>query len=122
MAFINPSFNFRVSTHSRTKAAAFFTVHMAPCSSVSTHSRTKAAATDWSFMPDWSEVSTHSRTKAAARYKLRLSTFIFCFNTQPHEGGCQSADVDIAPDGEVSTHSRTKAAAPYLKKQAKSAY
>ena len=33
-------------------------------------------------------VSTHSRPKVAAKLCIHLKNKIFCFNTQPPEGGC----------------------------------
>ena len=33
-------------------------------------------------------VSTHSRTKAAAHLTIYQHVNLYCFNTQPHEGGC----------------------------------
>ena len=78
---------------------------------VSTHSRTKAAAAYLRVNQPELFVSTHSRTKAAAPQPPSLVLTSTCFNTQPHEGGC---DYDIKHrqwDSEVSTHSRTKAAA-----------
>ena len=100
-----------VSTHSRTKAAAVLTVLFILSKPVSTHSRTKAAAAYLRVNQPELFVSTHSRTKAAAPQPPSLVLTSTCFNTQPHEGGC---DYDIKHrqwDSEVSTHSRTKAAA-----------
>ena len=83
-----------------------------------------------SRLPD---VSTHSRPKAAARVLQFPSAPIFCFNTQPPEGGCVRKDQNAImatsfntqppeggcpyngapnrPNDIVSTHSRPKAAA-----------
>ena len=79
-----------VSTHSRPKAAA------CPCASarhygfVSTHSRPKAAASLAIFhCRQWLTVSTHSRPKAAAKSLWLLLGKLYCFNTQPPEGGCK---------------------------------
>ena len=77
---------------------------------VSTHSRTKAAAFLLFVVPISALVSTHSRTKAAAVLIGAGLLQAFGFNTQPHEGGC-STDWAWLPDWSVSTHSRTKAAA-----------
>ena len=75
---------------------------------VSTHSRPKAAVEQAGFATAWQVVSTHSRPKAAAD-RLRAdrrdkmfqhtaarrrcfcrSSCCACFNTQPPEGGCSS--------------------------------
>ena len=77
-------------------------------------------------------VSTHSRPKAAAVDLLNFRLRLFCFNTQPPEGGCSSGWIFLPshfcfntqpPEGgcrgifflccsivPVSTHSRPKAA------------
>ena len=105
-----------VSTHSRTKAAAWSEVLFAMKVPVSTHSRTKAAARLHILLTHSFPVSTHSRTKAAALSCLFGKIEKIGFNTQPHEGGCILSDGDQSV-GIVSTHSRTKGAAarlPYL--------
>ena len=101
---------------------------------VSTHSRTKAAADTPYFWESVFIVSTHSRTKAAAflipyqfitnkgfntqpheggcNSSLLTVPFKLSFNTQPHEGGCLLIYIEPAIAAAlVSTHSRTKAAA-----------
>ena len=55
-------------------------------------------------------VSTHSRPKAAGRILYLTFYFIFCFNTQPPEGGWQWHDDKGNWASIVSTHSRPKAA------------
>ena len=55
-------------------------------------------------------VSTHSRPKAAASVRKVLQCLIFCFNTQPPEGGCPTV-AQVCHRFAVSTHSRPKAAA-----------
>mgnify|MGYP000367160244 CR=1 FL=1 len=76
-------------------------------------------------------VSTHSRLKAAGKSILRITNEIYCFNTQPPEGGwliiAKNRDGEMGfntqpPEGGwlliphspnvdfVSTHSRLKAA------------
>ena len=78
---------------------------------VSTHSRPKAAAITLCNLYQSQIVSTHSRPKAAATtFSARLSKNP-CFNTQPPEGGCQSAGIISKQTTFVSTHSRPKAAA-----------
>ena len=78
---------------------------------VSTHSRTKAAA-DLGWLDDGvNGVSTHSRTKAAACLAFSTIFAPACFNTQPHEGGCVQNFLEDYFVEKVSTHSRTKAAA-----------
>ena len=55
---------------------------------VSTHSRPKAAEELQDELERKDKVSTHSRPKAAVpRYRLGKPS-ILCFNTQPPEGGC----------------------------------
>ena len=99
-----------VSTHSRPKAAGvpvFITVQNI---GVSTHSRPKAAVGLFFFASDNLQVSTHSRPKAAAhstflpqvqkqfqhtaarrrlQFLLLHWVWVYGFNTQPPEGGCQ---------------------------------
>ena len=54
---------------------------------VSTHSRLKAAGGNISCCRTAETVSTHSRLKAAG-FRLRVFLHeVFCFNTQPPEGG-----------------------------------
>ena len=99
-----------VSTHSRSKAAAIFNVHITIIHFVSTHSHPKVAAKATEQVKGLGEVSTHSRPKAAAYFvdrgglsadvsthsrpkaaaqTLMNSIDIICrFNTQPPEGGC----------------------------------
>ena len=56
-------------------------------------------------------VSTHSRLKAAGRKIGQMTASCISFNTQPPEGGWQTAD-EIHVSKNVSTHSRLKAAGP----------
>ena len=56
-------------------------------------------------------VSTHSRTKAAASRRPVEADELDCFNTQPHEGGCQLIKKPLSKPCRVSTHSRAEAAA-----------
>ena len=102
---------FKVSTHSRLKAAGFEpTVRVSSVIKVSTHSRLKAAGSRWTTEatpstgfntqpPEggWSllagyplvadDVSTHSRLKAAGLFSKLWLWSCFGFNTQPPEGG-----------------------------------
>ena len=78
-------------------------------SEVSTHSRLKAAGSPQNLMYDGYNVSTHSRLKAAGRLWLLVLHMVWCFNTQPPEGGWIPSKA--APNVIiVSTHSRLKAA------------
>ncbi len=127
---------FRVSTHSRPKAAGSGATgnigkvvkfqHTAArrrlvtrCDvakdfySVSTHSRPKAAGQGGSKGSDGKGVSTHSRPKAAGTPPDSCSCRP-CFNTQPPEGGWFDA-FWIQERQAVSTHSRPKAAGLLLK-------
>ncbi len=80
---------------------------------VSTHSRSKAAAKLPDHLRGLGIVSTHSRSKAAARCCRSAVRRCSRFNSQPLEGGCgYNPDVDGDADG-VSTHSRSKAAAQH---------
>ena len=108
------TWNWQVSTHSRTKAAAATTQLISAALSVSTHSRTKAAAGFIAHVHRTWHVSTHSRTKAAAKSACNAATCSTGFNTQPHEGGCTIAENTSENQYRVSTHSRTKAAARTL--------
>ena len=77
-----------VSTHSRAKAAAVPVPITYLALTVSTHSRAKAAA-QMSICCATCALFQHT----AARRRLQVShdlvdIFIFCFNTQPREGGC----------------------------------
>ena len=77
---------------------------------VSTHSRPKAAAdVYWVAYPSLG-VSTHSRPKAAALWRTKSSNLCNGFNTQPPEGGCYKLGIG-GLHSQVSTHSRPKAAA-----------
>ena len=101
----------KVSTHSRSKAAAGRVLPGLASRRVSTHSRSKAAAPGvltTTFTVAWFQhtaarrrlraknlynpfrknVSTHSRSKAAARENSSLRFNMGSFNTQPLEGGC----------------------------------
>ena len=55
---------------------------------VSTHSRSKAAAHHGGAFNQPHHVSTHSRSKAAAAATSLPSSTRRCFNSQPLEGGC----------------------------------
>ena len=77
---------------------------------VSTHSRPKAAALHSQLSPDDCAVSTHSRPKAAAYQRVFECRPHYGFNTQPPEGGCED-NGKTRIWGFVSTHSRPKAAA-----------
>ena len=82
---------------------------------VSTHSRPKAAALHSQLSPDDCAVSTHSRPKAAAYQRVFECRPHYGFNTQPPEGGCED-NGKTRIWGFVSTHSRPKAAAPPTKR------
>ena len=101
---------FRVSTHSRPKAAGRYAAAKVQTPSVSTHSRPKAAGR---------LASLHACTPACFNtqppeggwpflptYHKRVS----CFNTQPPEGGWYSGTAYLCSPNYVSTHSRPKAA------------
>ena len=55
---------------------------------VSTHSHPKVAACLTCRIALRLIVSTHSHPKVAAVLSLQLQNYLFCFNTQPPEGGC----------------------------------
>ena len=76
-----------VSTHSRLKAADDTGWGYDLDDDVSTHSRLKAADFSVVFIGFPYKVSTHSRLKAADFSKIQRLLFLFCFNTQPPEGG-----------------------------------
>ena len=57
-----------------------------------------------------STVSTHSRPKAAGNNASNPLNGVFCFNTQPPEGGWVSEANRPRTSSAVSTHSRPKAA------------
>ena len=59
-----------------------------PLATVSTHSHPKVAAQDLSLVALPSVVSTHSHPKVAALIRHATGASVFCFNTQPPEGGC----------------------------------
>ena len=65
----------------------------------------------WQEYVNEGAVSTHSRTEAAAKIKLLPVNLFFCFNTQPHGGGCLRSVILKKATKWVSTHSRTEAAA-----------
>ena len=77
-----------VSTHSRPKAAAHYSVLISFLTSVSTHSRPKVAAYQKGAVYPLSMVSTHSHPKVAAYSIGGYHDGIDGFNTQPPEGGC----------------------------------
>ena len=123
-----------VSTHSRSKAAAFSDTGARLFCHVSTHSRSKAAACLALMDTPKKQVSTHSRSKAAAGADWLSACRSLRFNSQPLEGGCVSILAQAQKQVEfqltaarrrllpaagcqlvvlgVSTHSRSKAAAP----------
>ena len=76
---------------------------------VSTHSRPKAAENGFVQTNIRKTVSTHSRPKAAVCLVLRRRNHINRFNTQPPEGGWTAEIVEMLRKM-VSTHSRPKAA------------
>ena len=101
---------YKVSTHSRPKAAGAKQISRILPYPVSTHSRPKAAgaATEYSLYAG--SVSTHSRPKAAGSGCKPCGTVLQSFNTQPPEGGWLFwSDLGAGWD-DVSTHSRPKAA------------
>ena len=101
--------HYKVSTHSRPKAAgpAICWIHCA--ADVSTHSRPKAAGLHQQHGAHVVEVSTHSRPKAAGKSWLAKKYGRLGFNSQPPEGGWPLPRV-MTLDNAVSTHSRPKAA------------
>ena len=81
---------------------------------VSTHSRTKAAAP---FLPTVFNIGRFQHTAARRRLRTYIDNGIkkrSSFNTQPHEGGCVICQFVYMYCKLVSTHSRTKAAADIL--------
>ena len=78
---------FRVSTHSRPKAAGRYAAAKVQTPSVSTHSRPKAAGKHCFILHKRFEVSTHSRPKAAGDRPDNPCCTLCSFNTQPPEGG-----------------------------------
>ena len=54
-------------------------------------------------------VSTHSRPKAAGSKPDSVTFWMYCFNTQPPEGGWENSWMEVY-GAKVSTHSRPKAA------------
>ena len=77
---------------------------------VSTHSRLKAAGQSYTVGEDRIVVSTHSRLKAAGCYQLGPDNVEYGFNTQPPEGGWLRMTSASSSFRRVSTHSRLKAA------------
>ena len=80
------------------------------CFRVSTHSRPKAAGTMDGYAACEGDVSTHSRPKAAGRYLENQRQKRNGFNTQPPEGGWTEVYFKDEDGVIVSTHSRPKAA------------
>ena len=78
--------------HTAARRRLPFVAHISrPIYRVSTHSRPKAAAKAPNKLIAFVGVSTHSRPKAAAKHLFsRISISISGFNTQPPEGGCFS--------------------------------
>ena len=106
--------DYKVSTHSRPKAAES-AVHTMPIMAVvSTHSRPKAAEVEASRNIACTGVSTHSRPKAAEPAKQNLVSFrLVSTHSRP-----KAAELSLSgckETGIVSTHSRPKAADAYLK-------
>ena len=102
----------RVSTHSRSKAAAIVTDNIIAGNIVSTHSRSKAAA----FYPAMSAtakqpVSTHSRSKVAANMRV-MSTRDTSFQLTAARRRLRFNNDNLCVAINISTHSRSKAAAP----------
>ena len=120
-----------ISTHSRAKAAGcarcnllrlcynfnsqpreggwLFFVKMTSLDDISTHSRAKAAGQHWFGLVVIYSISTHSRAKAAGRRPPYVALVVQNFNSQPREGGWDSAAIPETQEG-ISTHSRAKAA------------
>ena len=84
---------------------------IAPSIKVSTHSHPKVAAPFGWRDVQTSDVSTHSHPKVAAYPHSRAIAQMWCFNTQPPEGGCVTGGDDNERDKDVSTHSHPKVAA-----------
>ena len=81
--------NARVSTHSRTKAAAEVARRQIVWQSKFQHTAARRRLpTGRAIMLYATPVSTHSRTKAAAYRTGNNALRHPGFNTQPHEGGC----------------------------------
>ena len=79
---------FNVSTHSRPKAAGYGKMIKATSLHLFQHTAARRRlAVGGQVYHVIAHVSTHSRPKAAGRILYPTSYFIFCFNTQPPEGG-----------------------------------
>ena len=76
-----------VSTHSRLKAAGSSECGFNTTDEVSTHSRLKAAGARLEANQLKAGVSTHSRLKAAGSLLTGFSILLAGFNTQPPKGG-----------------------------------
>ena len=100
---------FRVSTHSRPKAAGVDCQRLRANYFVSTHSRPKAAGLDGFCITGKKMVSTHSRPKAAgARHLVKKLPADVSTHSRPKAAG--SSIRDSIQLFHVSTHSRPKAA------------
>ena len=78
---------FYISTHSRAKAAGFYTLQYTFNQAISTHSRAKAAGLKAHELSHDEIISTHSRAKAAGSRLHAAHSRLPYFNSQPREGG-----------------------------------
>ena len=91
------SFDEKLSTHSRPKAAAYtITALQHEPQFQHTAARRRLPFRSCRYR-DYVHVSTHSRAEAAAKTSSRLAFLIFSFNTQPHGGGCHFVRTTITP-------------------------
>ena len=81
-----------------------------PVYKVSTHSRPKAAAARTTPSTPSPPGFNTQPPEGGCKVGITALPGLFCFNTQPPEGGCLMEAL-IFLDNEVSTHSRPKAAA-----------
>ena len=82
--------------------------------SVSTHSRPKAAGTYKADINSHHAVSTHSRPKAAGCICAVRFEIVFCFNTQPPEGGWKA--LRAVADGDAGFNTQPPEGGWQLKK------
>ena len=111
------AFRSLVSTHSRTKAAAYLRQRWNKRKSVSTHSRTKAAADGIGQSRKVCAGFNTQPHEGGCIQHLIQRIGIVCFNTQPHEGGCQLIKKPLSKPCRVSTHSRAEAAAKHFRQE-----
>ena len=87
---------FRVSTHSRPKAAAVAVVDAGVEKLVSTHSRPKAAAYVFGFFFDFRTGFNTQPPEGGCKLSIMCGICVMSFNTQPPEGGCPANFVRLS--------------------------